>query len=339
LKYTNLTACPICKHTGIKQLLIGTDRLHKINGSWPLWQCEQCQVGFLNPMPNSDIIGNFYPQNYYAYTPPTLPERPSSTFKRALWHWRQQRTISNLIKLGYPNLTKPHIFYRISTKLIPVKQNQPRYVPNGTFLDIGCGAGHHLLQMKAIGWNVTGVELSEPACNAAKKAGLNVYHGSLENIQLDSESFDIVRMSDVLEHVPDPHYTLREIYRILKPNGKLEVTLPNLNAWTFKLFGEYWFPLEIPRHLFHHTPKSIKIIAQQHGFKIETLHIWSHKEVDVIPSLQWYLHEKHPTLYKLLNHKFLWKIIRKIFALPKAIAAAKKMGSAMTVTMIKEKQA
>ena len=335
MKYKDLNACPICGQQEIYQLLVGIDRLHKVNGSWPLWRCKSCHVGFLNPMPNSDIIGDFYPQDYYAYTPPCLPSMPTSAFKRFFWHWKQQRKAVQLIQLGYPNIKKPHLFFHITTKFIAVKQQLPSHVKNGALLDIGCGAGHYLLEMKDLGWNTTGVELTPSACDAAKQANLNVFQGTLEDYHFENDCFDIVRMSDVLEHVPNPHETLKEIYRILKPNGYLELTLPNLDAWTFELFGEYWFPLEIPRHLFHHTPESIKQLAHQHHFKVSQCHIWSHKEVDVIPSLQWYLQENKPFLYKFLNHKAIWKIIRKLFVLPKSIAVANGKGSAMTITLLK----
>jgi len=338
LTYKHLNSCPICKSKKISFLLLGTDRLHKTHGEWPLWQCETCQVGFLNPMPTPDIIGGFYPQNYYAYSPPAQPKEPRSWLKKIAWQWRARRQQAYLAQRGYPNVMTPHLFYQLLAKVFPVKCQLPSYVPSGSFLDVGCGAGHYLLEMQQVGWDATGVELSPDACLAAKKAGLTVYQGHLEDMEFSNNAFDIVRMSDVFEHLPYPHQTLKEISRILKSNGQIEITLPNLNAWTFKLFHEYWFPLEIPRHLFHHTPKSIELLVKQHGLQIKELNIWSHKEVDIIPSLQWLLQERLPLLYQLLNYKLVWKIIRKCFAIPKAIASIKGQGSAMTITLIKSKE-
>jgi len=287
-------------------------------------------------MPSSDIIGNFYPTDYYAYQPPQLSSEPSSFIKRAAWKWRMQRFNAYATSLGYLNFKKFNAFAKLSIKFYTPKTKIPPFIDGGTLLDIGCGAGHYLLEMKHLGWKTTGIELSHAACIAARKAGLEIYNGTIEDTNFPDNSFDIIRMSDVLEHVPTPHQLLDHIQRILKPNGLVEITLPNLDSWTFDVFKEYWFPLEIPRHLFHHTPKSMLQLIEVHGFKIKSLNIWSHKEVDIIPSLPWLLCQRFPTLYKIFNHAFIWKLIRKSFFPLKVVANLQGKGSAMTITLIKK---
>lgn len=327
--------CPVCKDSHIHHLLEGRDRLHGVEGSWSLFRCPACGLGFLNPTPAPEAISNFYPNDYYAYYPPSLPQRPEKLFKRIDFNIRQFRKKAYAKKLGYPISENYSSLVRLLVSIFPPATDFPAFREPGTLLDVGCGAGQYLLEMKSLGWNVKGVELSEHAVKAAQSAGLDVVCGTLESAKLDSSVFAVIRLNDVLEHVPDPHALLKEIHRILVPGGHLQVTLPNLDAWTFSLFHQYWFPLEIPRHLFFFTPDSLTRIATDCGYTVKSLKVWSHKEVDVIPSLQYYLRENHPGLFKAIDRPFIWKLIRKSFAPFKFVANLFSKGSAMTIWLEK----
>ena len=327
--------CPLCQSNSASFLLKGKDRLHGVKGEWLVYQCSECELAFLNPIPNEEEISGFYPTHYYAYQPPSLPEMPKNIIKRLDFKIRQTRKNAYGQTLGYPTKWEPSRLTKALVAIFPPSLDIPAYIANETLLDIGCGAGHYLLEMKEMGWKVQGLELNSHAVEAAQSAKLDVFCGSLESASFKDGQFAFIRMNDVLEHVPDPEKTLSEIYRILIPGGKLQITLPNLDSWTFSIFREHWFPLEVPRHLYFFTPNSLTKLATKCGFAVNNLRVWSHKEVDVIPSMQYLLSEHYPRLYGVINKAIIWKLIRKLFAIPKSIANQRAKGSQMTIWLEK----
>lgn len=93
----------------------------------------------------------------------------------------------------------------------------------GRPLDVGCGNGAYIDQMRQLGWDVVGIEPDGEAASTAMKSGLNVFRGSLEDAKFPAEHFDIVTMNHVIEHVANPAILLKECRRVLKPVGRLVV--------------------------------------------------------------------------------------------------------------------
>lgn len=330
-----LQYCPLCHGHNISFVLEGKDRLHGMEGSWLLYRCNDCDLGFLNPIPSEKEIAGFYPTDYYSYSTPTLPQKPRNPIKSFEFTIRQARRDGYAKTLGYPIKNRYAKPVALLASLFPAASDIPPYVKKGVLLDIGCGAGHYLLEMKTMGWSVQGVEFSPHAVKAANEAGLDVFCGSLEEAGFDTSQFAVARLSDVLEHVPDPEKLLLEIHRILISKGKLQITLPNLDSWTFRIFKSYWFPLEAPRHLYSFTPRSLTMLAERCGYTIKSLKVWSHKEVDFIGSLQYLLEERYPHLHSAIDKPWIWKVIRKLSAPFKALANLFGKGSAMTVWLEK----
>jgi 2-polyprenyl-3-methyl-5-hydroxy-6-metoxy-1,4-benzoquinol methylase len=130
-------------------------------------------------------------------------------------------------------------------------------VEKGRLLDIGAGTGDFLAAAKADGWNVTGVEPSEKARSIADRKGLSLYTGT-DAIQ--DGTYDAITMWHVLEHVPDPEAQAAELKRLLKPDGVLIVAVPNFNSYDAKQYGNFWAAYDVPRHLWHFSQKSIRMI-------------------------------------------------------------------------------
>ncbi len=326
--------CPICKGRDFKTLLVGKDYLHGKPGEFPVVQCNTCSLAYIHPQPSLKEISGFYPDNYYAYT----PEVPS-----ALSGWKKvESRIRNRKKAevattyyNYPRKFSKNLFYKILSLISHKLDDLPYYIPDGTLLDIGCGKGTYLQEMKKMGWNTIGVEFSESGTLAARKSGLTVIRGSLEDAQFDDASIDFARMADVLEHLPNPTRSMKELHRILKPGGLVRIGVPNLKSATFSLFGKYWFPLEIPRHLFFYSPASLRLLSEKSGFEVVSLKIWAHKEVDTIPSIQYWLDDKHPKLASVFRSKAIQKTVRKVIYPLKAIATVAGYGSGMTIILRK----
>lgn len=136
------------------------------------------------------------------------------------------------------------------------------------FLDIGSATGMLLNYMKEKEWNVKGIELCEPSAAYAKeKFGVEVINSTLEEACLPESAFEAVHMSHVIEHVPHPPETLREIRRILVPGGLFCIITPNVDSFQFRVFRKRWRSAH-PDHLTLFSIKTLSRALQEAGFEI-----------------------------------------------------------------------
>ena len=118
-------------------------------------------------------------------------------------------------------------------------------------------------------WELYGVEPNENAAKIAQEQyNLNVKVSLLEEAEYPDRFFDVVTLWDVLEHLHDPKAQLREIYRILKPDGFIIFRVPNANSLDAKLFKQYWAGLDAPRHLYVFTFDTLNKLLTSTGFRI-----------------------------------------------------------------------
>ena len=144
-------------------------------------------------------------------------------------------------------------------------RNTPPFRSGRQALDIGCGNGKFLIKLRALGWEVQGVEFNAGAVEVCRESGLSVSHGDLHAAEFPDESFDMVSARHLIEHLPDPNRFMAEVARILKPGGYLYIRTPSSKALGRKIFGKYWFPNEVPRHLVLFSPANLALLAQRHG--------------------------------------------------------------------------
>lgn len=131
----------------------------------------------------------------------------------------------------------------------------------GRILDIGAGVGDFLSVAKNDGWKTVGIEPSEKAKNIAKNKGVSF----VENLsELDSNSFDVITMWHVLEHVPDLEHQIAELKRLIKANGTIIIAVPNFNSYDANYYGNFWAAFDVPIHLWHFSKTAIqKLFAVQ----------------------------------------------------------------------------
>jgi SAM-dependent methyltransferase len=125
-----------------------------------------------------------------------------------------------------------------------------------------------------LGWEVHGVEVApELAQHAREEFNLDVSTGPAEVAlpRFPNDHFDVVSMWHVLEHLFDPSWVLAEVYRILKPGGRLMLEVPNFHSLSRFILRTYWFPLELPRHLYHFTPQTLQAMLTKGGFRVTSL--------------------------------------------------------------------
>jgi 2-polyprenyl-3-methyl-5-hydroxy-6-metoxy-1,4-benzoquinol methylase len=224
MTYLEHINCPLCKCDRTKFLFKRNDCLHQTSPDYfNVVQCKQCKTVYLNPRPTVDEIHNFYPEEFYDTT--HTPERTILEKAKGL--------------LG---------------KLELVKRLQP-----GSVLDVGCSKGEFLYMMKTMGWNTTGFDFSSKPPNVFN---LDIRYGELSKTNLPKESFDLITLWGVLEHIYYPSETLEKVNKLLKPGGTLILTVTNFNSLQSRIMRQD----DIPRHTTLFTKKSLAAMLENNGF-------------------------------------------------------------------------
>jgi 2-polyprenyl-3-methyl-5-hydroxy-6-metoxy-1,4-benzoquinol methylase len=147
----------------------------------------------------------------------------------------------------------------------------------GRLLDVGCGDGKVLIPLARAGFVCTGTEIN-PRIRETLPAGITVHIGRLEEAGFPTGSFRIVLLRHVLEHLREPVATLQEIRRVVEPDGRLVIAVPNLGSWQARATRAAWFHLDLPRHLHHFTPASLTAVLEQTGFVVERISHFSFEQ-------------------------------------------------------------
>lgn len=139
----------------------------------------------------------------------------------------------------------------------------------GMLLDIGAGTGDFLLTAKNNGWNTVGIEPSEKAKAIAQKKGVELKSNLSD---FNDHSFDVITMWHVLEHVPDLENQIKELKRLVKPNGSIIIAVPNFKSFDASYYKEFWAAYDVPRHLWHFSKTSIeKLFAEENLYLVKIL--------------------------------------------------------------------
>jgi len=133
--------------------------------------------------------------------------------------------------------------------------------------------------MHRLGWKATGLDVSTAAVHRIRtELGLRALVGSLPHPELRPESFEVITMWHSLEHVHAPMDVLHEAYRLLVPRGRLVVAVPNIDSLPFRWFGPAWYGLDLPRHLTHFAPATLKRMLEQAGFRVGPIQMVRHSD-------------------------------------------------------------
>lgn len=266
-----LGCCPVCgSRNRVMQYANLRDRLFAAPGIWTMYQCENCDVRYLDPRPDTSSIGMAYAAYY---THQEIRENTGDTlrgwFKLGLKNGYLNNTWHSALSPAFPRIA------RILSRIVPswtntfdhvVLRDLPK-VKSGHLLDIGCGNGAYIKRIKALGWTVRGIDLDRQAIEYAKAQHLDVMEGDLSVFDGEQELFDVVTANHVVEHVHDPVAFLQSCWRLLKPGGMLRIESPNFNSTGSMEFGESWRGLEPPRHLVLFTHDNMKNCLHKVGFR------------------------------------------------------------------------
>ena len=136
----------------------------------------------------------------------------------------------------------------------------------GSVLDLGAGTGDFLNAAKENGWTITGVEPNAQASKLAAKKDIEL-HKSVDD--LGDKLFDVITLWHVLEHLPDLETQIKNLQRLLKPNGYLIVAVPNFRSYDAKYYGQFWAAFDVPRHLWHFSKPAISRLFLKENMFVE----------------------------------------------------------------------
>lgn len=224
------STCPICGSTRVTPRLSAPDRFHLRKEIYHLNCCSLCGGVWLSCPPSFTQMPLHYTEDYHKAI-------VSAGEGAAASRWRDQ------------------------VKLIS------RHKRGGAILDIGCSSGGFLSTMNRKNWQLYGIEMEESTAERARATtGADVFVGDAVDAPFLPSSFDVITSFDVLEHVYNPRRFLSKVLHWLKPGGIYYAMMPNIASWEARVFGTHWYGLELPRHLFHFSPQSLRYLMNEIGF-------------------------------------------------------------------------
>lgn len=204
-------------------------------------RCEQCGLIYANPrLPKAEVWLRYNPDYFWQEYLPSLGVRERK-YNLEFFDARHAPML-NLIA-GYIQ-------------------------PPGRLLEVGAGAGFFMKAAERAGWDVAGIEISEAGVQFAQtELGLNVKQEAAEDITFEKDSFDVVVMFDVIEHLFDPTRALSSIQRVLRSGGILVIITPNFNSISRLAIGVNWAILSPAEHLYYFSETTLKKLLEQNSFK------------------------------------------------------------------------
>ena len=235
--------CPVCNHSN-PQIAIDSQDFSLTQNSFSIAHCSNCSVRYTSPQPGQDEIGQYYKFiEYISHTD---------------------------VKEGWMN----RLYHLIRTKTLAQKTNwiQSLFTGHkGHLLDIGAGTGAFVNAMQQKAWKVTGLE---PDAATRDKAFENYKLQLLSTdtiFDLPNNEYEVITMWHVLEHVHALKPYLNQCFKSLKQNGRLIIAVPNYTSFDAKYYKKYWAAYDLPRHLYHFSPKSINTLLNEIGFELVSL--------------------------------------------------------------------
>ena len=273
-------ACPLCGQTGAQEWLTAPDRLHGRQQNYTLVRCSACSVVWLTHPPKPDEMHHHYTDAYHKLI--------SVAGETSPWRWQSR------------------------------KAELTQFKKSGALLDLGCSSGSFLESLRGGSWELYGIEMSADCAKRAEaRSGAKVFVGNILEAPFPPESFDVITCFDVLEHLYEPRRVMAKITEWLKPGGIFYVFVPNIDSAEARVFGSYWCGLELPRHLFHYSPASLRYLTKSVG--LEQVLLVTTRNPAVGNGLRYYFDDRFralgisrtPVAY-LGEAGFPWKVARRL---------------------------
>lgn len=236
-------ACPFCQSSDIFPLFVARDYTVS-QETFEIWHCETCTNRFTQSIPDAEQIGAYYQSASYISHSDTNKGLVNNLYHRVRNHTLRQKQL---------------LMNKLTGKSA------------GVLLEIGAGTGAFAHTMLEAGWQVTALEPDNVArANAAKKFGLQLREAN-DIYSLPANSYDLITMWHVLEHVHDLHGYFARFRDLLVDNGVLVIAVPNYTSGDASIYQQHWAAWDVPRHLYHFSPNGMRTLAEQEGFYVKEI--------------------------------------------------------------------
>ena len=246
-KVVHTDCCPICGSNSLHKEFSAVDYLVS-QETFDVWICDHCGFRFTQDVPDEQEIGKYYESADYI---------SHSDIEKGLMNrlYHLARNMMLTAKAG-------HV-----TRATGLRQ--------GWLLDIGSGTGYFAHLMTEWGWTVRAIEKNALARQFAQEHFGLKSDGEEAFNTLQDKSFDCITLWHVLEHLQHLNIMGDKFYRWLKDDGALLIAVPNNASADARHYGADWAAWDVPRHLWHFNPDTMRLFAQKHGFKIvKTITDW-----------------------------------------------------------------
>jgi len=240
-------SCVACGSREMHTLFHTTDRLFKTTDkSFVVVECQRCRLIRLYPTPKPEELASYYPSDY--------------------WHNDQGGRITAIEEFYRRLVSLDHIHF-----LEGAIQGAGG---KGLVMDVGCGGALLMRLLRERGHKVLGSDFSLAAASIAwGQNGVPAFCGTLTQAPLRDESVSVLSMFHVLEHLYKPGEYLLAAHRLLKPDGRLVIQVPNAASWQFLIFGENWNGVDVPRHIHNFRLSDLNVLLDKCGFEpVKTKH-------------------------------------------------------------------
>ncbi len=235
--------CPLCGSRKPEHFLTTEDFL-KTHETFELFRCRECGMIFTQDVPVEAEAGDYYRSEDY------------------ISHSDTRKGLMN------------NLYHRVRKFMLHRKLKLVRHLTKGrNLLDIGCGTGYFPAYMKQKGYNASGVEISPEAREfGIRKFDLEIIPPGKFLTGTENGVYDVITLWHVLEHLYDPGKYLDRIYGALKDDGVLIIALPNHRSQDARFYKKYWAGYDVPRHLWHFSPKTLAHLTGLHYFRVTGMH-------------------------------------------------------------------
>ena len=282
--------CLSCGAGDHETVIVAADQQSSRGTRFRLVRCRHCGLHFTNPRPTAASMAASYADDSPAAgilsdqrpSPAKRGAECASAPARGNLRRRIERHLEQAVlqaRYGYPPSPPASLWEHWQAKAghLWLRHGRQRlhwipFKPPGRLLDIGCRSEQFLESMQHLGWTVEGINPSAVMARIFReRTGITVHAGGLPHPHIRPDSFDAVTMWDVLERAHRPREVLRQVRTLLKPGGMLVISTHNVASWPSRRFQQEWDLLNLPRHLVHFSPDTLRDLLRREGFGVTSV--------------------------------------------------------------------